>query len=311
MIKSMTGFGRSEVPFAQGHIRVELKTVNHKFFEVSSRLPGHLMEFEDPIRKVISNEIRRGKISLFIASPDPAIFSTKLVLNEHLAKEVFHSIKRLREVLPMGGPSRLSKEDEAWVLREVLRTPDVLTRDSSSARTSAFFKTLEKALLLALKNLHLSRIREGAALARDLQNRLLEMEKALRVIQKRLPVLEREYKKNLKKKMKKFLPAGDGSASSGKDGQIDRERLTLEVAQYIKSSDISEEITRLKTHVDAMRAALKESGEVGRKIDFIAQEMTRESNTMGAKSGDVTIANAVIQIKSTIEKIREQASNVE
>ncbi len=301
MIKSMTGFGRSEIKFAQGHIRVELKTINHKYFEVSSRLPGHLMEFEDPIRKLISNEIHRGKITLFIGSPDPAIFSTKLVLNEHLAKEVFHNIKRLREVLHLGGASRLSSEDESLILREVLRTPDVLTRDNSNARAGAFFKTIEKALLLALKNLRQSRVQEGKALTRDFQNRLSEMEKAVSVIQKRLPVLEKEYKKNLEKKIKGFLKAG----------QVDAERLTLEVAMYVKNSDISEEITRLKTHIDAMRAALKESGEVGRKLDFIAQEMTRESNTMGSKSGDVAIANAVIQIKSVIEKIREQASNVE
>src|SRR3990167_11370255 len=130
-LRSMTGFGRSEIKFAQGHIRVELKTINHKYFEISSRLPGHLMEFEDSIRKVISSEIRRGKISLFIGSPDPAIFSTKLVLNEHLAKEVFHGIKKLREVLHLGKSSPLSKEDEMMVLREVLRTPDVLTRDQS------------------------------------------------------------------------------------------------------------------------------------------------------------------------------------
>lgn len=297
----MTGFGRSEITFTQGHIRVELKTINHKYFEISSRLPGHLMEFEDQIRKVISSEIRRGKISLFIGSPDPSIFSTKLVLNEHLAKEVFHGIKKLREVLHLGKFSSLSKEDEMMVLREVLRTPDVLTRDQSSERSGVFFKHIEKALLIALKNLHQSRVGEGRALERDFQNRLSEMSKAILVIQKRLPVIEKEYRKHLEKRMKDFI----------KNGSIDHERLTLEVVQYVKNSDISEEITRLKTHIDAMRKALRENGEVGRKIDFIAQEMTRESNTMGAKSQDVTIANAVIQIKSVIEKVREQASNVE
>ncbi|OGF49068.1 MAG: hypothetical protein A2044_01785 [Candidatus Firestonebacteria bacterium GWA2_43_8] len=111
--------------------------------------------------------------------------------------------------------------------------------------------------------------------------------------------------------MKEFLPAVGGSASGGKNIKLDQERLTLEVALYVKNSDISEEVTRMKSHMDGMKKALKENGETGRKIDFIAQEMTRESNTMGAKSSDVTIANQVIQIKSAIEKIREQAQNVE
>ena len=127
------------------------------------------------------------------------------------------------------------------------------------------------------------------------------MGKSLKVIEKRLPVVEKEDKKTLEKKTKELL----------KNGQVDHERLTLEVALYVKNSDISEEVTRLKSHMDAMKKTLRESGELGRKIDFIGQEMYRESNTMGAKSNDVLIANQVIQIKSAIEKIREQAQNVE
>ena len=127
------------------------------------------------------------------------------------------------------------------------------------------------------------------------------MERSIKAINKRIPVLKKEYKKKLNDRMSEFL----------KNGQLDHERLTLEVALYVKNSDISEEVTRMKSHMDGMKKALQENGEVGRKIDFIAQEMYRESNTMGAKSSDVTIANHVIHIKSEIEKIREQAQNVE
>ncbi len=295
MIRSMTGFGRSELKSAHGEIRVEIKTINHKFLEVSSRLPNHLTVFEESVRKIISTEIRRGKISLFVASPDPAVFSKKLVLNEALAKEVFQKIKDLKGLL------HLKAHDESAILREVLHYPDVLSKDVSFDREKIFSKELEKAMKLAIKSLNQSRLAEGRALEKDFLKRVAEIAKSLAQIKKRLPALAKEYKKNLASRSEEFI----------KTGEIDHARLTVEVAQYLKSSDISEEVTRLASHLDAMKRALKESGEVGRKIDFIGQEMTREANTMGAKSQDVALANHVIQIKSTIEKIREQSQNVE
>ena len=317
----MTGFGRAELKIPQGFIRVEIKTVNHKFFEISSRLPGHLAEFEDGIRKSVSQEIRRGKINLFISSPDPSTFTKRLVLNEILAKEVFHKIQRLRKILNFHESKTGGATEQAIILKEVLSYPEVLTKESSLNEKTSLFRDLEKAVLLALRNLKSSRIQEGKALGKDLLNRLLEIKKSLAVIEKRIPNLNKEYKKSLEKRMQEFLPAPakagpssggkGGSASGGKNGELDHERLTLEVALYVKNSDISEEVTRMKSHMDGMKKALNENGEIGRKIDFIAQEMTRESNTMGAKSSDVTIANSVIQIKSAIEKIREQAQNVE
>ena len=301
MIKSMTGFGRSELKIPQGFIRVEIKTINHKFFEISSRLPGHLSEYEDGIRKVISQEIRRGKISLFISSPDPSTFIKRLVLNEALAQEVFHKIQRLKKILNLRELKSDEAAGEAMILNAVLNYPEVLIKEPCVTEKTSLSRDLEKATILALRNLRNSRIQEGTALRKDLLNRLTEISRSLRGIEKRIPVLKRDYRKTLESKMKDFL----------KNGQLDQERLTLEVALYVKNSDISEEVTRMKSHLDAMKKALQENGEVGRKIDFIAQEMYRESNTMGAKSSDVSIANHVIQIKSAIEKIREQAQNVE
>ncbi len=301
MIKSMTGFGRSELKTSQGLIRAEIKTINHKFFEISTRLPGHLSEFEDAIRKAISQEIRRGKASLYVSSPDPSVFSSRLILNEALAKEVFHKIQRLKNVLKLD-PEKANKTGaQSMILREVLHFPEVLTKDTSSNQKSSFYRDLQKTISLALKNLKASRIQEGKALEKDILGRVAEVKKSLNVIEKRIPAIEKEYRKTFGNKMKEFL----------KEGQLDHERLTLEVAMYVKNSDISEEVTRMKSHMDGMKKALKENGEVGRKIDFIAQEMYRESNTMGAKSSDVATANQVIQIKSAVEKIREQAQNVE
>lgn len=295
----MTGFGRSELKIPGGTIRVEIKTTNHKFLETSCRLPGHLSEYEDAVRKKISQDLRRGKINLFLSAPDPSSVSARLVLNEPLAREVYDKIKKLRGVLKI--KPEPGESESNFLLREVLRYPDVLTRDVSSNGRGNFQKELEKAVGAALLSLSRSRTQEGAALTKDLLKRAAEIFSSVKAIEKRLPQIQQEVRKSLEKKVKELL----------RDGQIDRERLTTEAALYAKNGDISEEVTRLKTHVDAMKKALKESGEVGRKIDFLGQEMTREANTMGAKSNDVAIANHVIHIKSTIEKIREQAQNVE
>jgi uncharacterized protein (TIGR00255 family) len=219
------------------------------------------------------------------------------VLNEGLARQVHQNVLKLRRTL------RLPEEAAApaAVLSEVLRYPEVLTRDSSNSSGAAYAKKLSGAVSLALANFQRSRAAEGKALERDFTGRLAEIRRALAGIEKRLPAVAKAYRAGLEQRVKGILPGAE----------IDRERLTLEVALYVKNSDISEEVTRMKSHIDAMKKALREAGELGRKIDFIAQEMYREANTMGAKSQDVAIANHVITVKSAIEKIREQAQNVE
>jgi uncharacterized protein (TIGR00255 family) len=291
----MTGFGQAELKSPSGSVRVELKSTNHKFLEISTRLPGHLAEQEEELRKRIAARLSRGKIFVFAAAPDPAVYSSRLVLNEALAKEVSQKARRVQKILGLKNVS-----DDA-MLREVLRYPDVLLKDSSSQRAGAASTQLQKALDVALAHLDRSRAAEGQALLKDLCRRVREIRAALSSIEKRLPAIAREFRKTLEKRSKEFL----------KDGETDRERMTQEVAQYLKSADISEEVTRLTSHLGAMEKTLAEKGELGRKIDFIAQEMTRETNTIGAKSSDVAIADCVIRIKAAIEKIREQAQNVE
>ena len=291
----MTGFGQAELKSFQGNFRVELKSTNHKFLEVSSRVPGYLSEFEEAMRREIAKKIRRGKILLFVSCPDPSVFSSRLVVNENLAREVFDKAVKVRKLLKM---ARVS--DDA-LLREVLRYPDVLVKDTATDKRSAYSVKLTRVLSEAIGDFDKSRAAEGAALLRDLKKRAAQVKSALTMIEKRLPLAAKAFKKNLESRLKDFM----------REGQLDKERLTIEVAQYLKSSDISEEVTRLKSHLAGMDRALKEAGELGRKLDFIAQEMTRETNTIGAKSSDSVITDAVIRIKSGIEKIREQAQNVE
>lgn len=295
MIRSMTGFGQAELKSPEGHFRVELKSTNHKFLEISSRLPGYLSEFEETMRREIAGKIRRGKVLLFVVSPDPSVSATRLTLNESLAREVFNKAASVRKLFKM---ARVS--DDA-MLREVMRYPDVLVKDATSDRGPAYSKKLHRVLVRAIGDFDRSRALEGAALLRDLKGRVTEIRASLRAVQKRIPAAAKEFKKSLASRLEEFL----------REGQIDKERLTLEVAQYLKNSDVSEEVTRLASHLDGMGRALRETGELGRKLDFIAQEMTRETNTIGAKSSDGGITDAVIKIKSSIEKIREQAQNVE
>ena len=293
----MTGFGRSELKGTHGLIRAEIKSVNHKFLELSLRLPGHLNDFEEAVRRLVAQKIRRGKITLSVQSPDPSVFTARLVLNEPLAKEVAGKIRRLKKALKIkeGG-------DENFILKEALHYPEVLTKDHASEKSGAFWKSLSRAVDLALENLKNSRADEGLALKKDFLKQLAVIQKAAAKVEKRIPALAKEFRKNLEKKVSEFLP---------ETIVADRERLTLETAHYLKNSDIAEEVTRLKSHLDGMKRALSEDGELGRKIDFIGQEMMREANTMGAKSSDVRTAGLVIQIKSAIEKIREQSQNVE
>jgi uncharacterized protein (TIGR00255 family) len=291
----MTGFGQAETKSPHSHLRAEIKTVNHKYLEVSVRLPMALVEHEESVRKLIGQEIRRGKISLFVTATEPIETSSGLVLNEELAKEVLAKVRQLEKVL------KLKPQEDEVVLREILRYPEVITKASSQHEASAVAKDLLRTVNGALADLKKSRIAEGKNLAKDFVKRVGEIKKSLAIIEKRIPALAAEYGKNLEARVKEFM----------KEGDIDHERLTLETALYVKNSDISEEVTRMKSHLDAMTKVVGEDGEAGRKLDFIAQEMVREANTMGAKSSDVTIAGQVIQIKATIEKIREQAQNVE
>jgi uncharacterized protein (TIGR00255 family) len=196
---------------------------------------------------------------------------------------------------------KLARVSDDALLREVIRYPDVLTKDTAKDQPLSHSQQLSRALSAALNDFERSRAREGAALFRDLRGRVVEIRRALGAVKKRIPRAERAFKKNLAFRMKDFL----------RPQELDKERLTMEVAQYLKNSDISEEVTRLHSHLEGMEKSLKEEGELGRKIDFIAQEMTRETNTIGAKSSDAAITDTVIQMKSAIEKIREQAQNVE
>lgn len=292
MIKSMTGFGRFVLKVENGPVRVELKSVNHKYFELSTRLPNHLLEFEDRLKSLVAKRIKRGKVHLSVMTPDPIHLAGRLVLDEHLAKATFRHLVRLKKIL---------KIKEPVGLREVLQMSNIIAPGPSVIDPSRYWKKVEPAVTKGLNHLIESRLREGKALKHDLEGRLQRIKKALSAVERRSPAVVEKYRQKLIQRLHEF----------SKEPKLDSERLNTEVALYAKNSDISEEITRIKSHLDHVGATFRENSEVGRKIDFIAQELYREANTLGAKSNDTLIAKKVILIKSEIEKIREQAQNIE
>ena len=288
----MTGYGRSEFRTAHGPVRIEVKSVNHKFFELSPRLPNDLVPFTDEMRRLIQGRVLRGKIFLTVHSPDALLAPASPPLNEELARGYFAILTRLNRVLGL---------KEKITLTQVARMPDVITLSVSPRDADQIWTKTRKTLGTALLEFDRSRLREGALLVRDMLKRAADVEKRLKLIQKRAPKVVTLHREKLLKRLAHERGAADTA----------RERAQSESAAFAKSCDITEEVVPLSSQLGALKEALREGGEVGRKIDFIAQEMNREANTMGAKSNDFGIANHVVHIKAEIEKMREQGQNVE
>lgn len=288
-MKSMTGFGRAEFQTPHGPVRIELKSTNLKFFELSSRLPEDLIPFADPIRKIIQRRVKRGKVLLTVTAPEVLVTPGKLRLDERLARQYFGAFVRLGKVLGTG---------EKPSLAVIARMPDVLTRSVTTGDVRAIWSKAKGAVEKAVVEFDRSRLTEGRALGRDMAQRAARIAKSLRRIELRAPKVVALHRKKLEKR-------------NGKAAEPETQRVQTELAAFAKSADITEETVRLRSHVRSFSQTLKGGGEVGRKIDFIAQEMIRETNTIGSKCNDYTISDEVIQIKAELEKIREQAQNVE
>lgn len=288
-IKSMTGFGRGEYKTPHGPVRIELKSTNLKFFELSSRIPDGLAPFAEKIRKVVQARVKRGKVFLAVAAPETLLVPGKLYVNEKLAREYHKAFLRLNRVLGVS---------EKVGVMQIARMPDVISRAVSASDIRDTWLKTEGALRRALDSFDQSRAKEGQALVRDLLKRAGQIRIRLGRIRSQVPKIVRAHRQKLEKRRK------DGAGDTA-------ERIAAENASFAKASDITEEVVRMMSHLDAFKRTLREGGEAGRKIDFICQEMIRETNTIGSKSSDFHIADHVIHIKAELEKIREQAQNIE
>ncbi|MDO8525926.1 MAG: YicC/YloC family endoribonuclease [Candidatus Omnitrophota bacterium] len=292
MIKSMTGFGKGEARFKSGKVTVEIKTVNHKFFDATLRLPNGITAFEDRIKEALQKRLQRGKIYLNLTYDGTLLKGGTISINKPAAKRYYH------ELAGLSGALGLTEEVR---LKEIIALPGVLSFDSLERGLASFWPKIKKALDAAIEKLVSDREKEGSALAVDLMKRTRKIESMLSVIKSRAHLNIDEYRRKFADRIK--------SLTGGRE--IDMGRLEMEVAIFAKNSDITEEITRLKNHLSHFNKTIASGGEVGKKIDFIAQELHREINTIGSKASDFKVSKNVIEIKGEIEKIREQAKNLE
>lgn len=292
MIKSMTGFGRSEVAEENRKISVELKSVNHRYLEVNLRMPKKLNFFDAAVRTYLKKYMNRGKIDIFINYEDLSDSQTALLYNETLAGEYLKYLRQMQETF--------SLQDDVTVT-QLSRYPDVLTMEEQTADEEELWKLIQKALDEACGHFVETRVAEGNRLHDDILHKLDVIEQGISVIEERSPGIIKEYRAKLEDKVKELLC----------DTQIDEGRIAAEVVIYADKICTDEEVVRLRSHVEAMRTALEEKEGVGRKLDFIAQEMNREANTILSKANDIEVSNCAIGLKTEIEKVREQIQNIE
>ena len=292
MIKSMTGFGRCEIAEADREITVEMKSVNHRYLDVTIKMPKKLNFFEAAIRTELKNYMQRGKVDLFITYEDFTESNVCVKYNKELAAEYMQYFDRMAEDFSLDNDIRVST---------LARFPEILTMEEQTVDEEQLWKLLDKALKGAAENFVETRIREGENLRNDLIAKLEGMLAHVDFITERSPEIIEEYKEKLTKKVEELLS----------DKQVDESRLLMEVTIFADKVCVDEELVRLRSHITATRDALLAGGSIGRKLDFIAQEMNREANTILSKSSDLEISNRAIELKTEIEKVREQIQNIE
>lgn len=292
MINSMTGFGRWEVEEDNRRIAVEIKAVNHRYLDINVRMPKKLGLFENTVRTLMKEYMQRGKVDVFITYEDCNEAKMSLAYNEVLAAEYVKYITQMAETFHL--PGDLS----AIALS---RCPEVLTMQEQDTDEQELLAVLEKALRKACEGFVETRADEGMRLKEDLMEKLENMLSYVDFIEERSPAMMQEYRQRLEEKVKEIL----------QDAQMDESRIATEITIFADKVCVDEETVRLRSHIKAMQDALSEGGSVGRKLDFIAQEMNREANTILSKSGDLAISDTGISLKTDIEKIREQIQNIE
>ena len=292
MIKSMTGFGRSEIVKGNRKISVEIKSVNHRYLEAGIKMPKKLNVFESRMRDLLKKYATRGKIDIFINYEDDSENHVNLKFNQNIADEymaIFNNMSEkynLKNDMTVGGLARF---------------PEVITMDEVQEDEEELWHFIEEAMKAALEQFVNTRILEGENLKKDLLGKLDHMEELVAFVEKRSPEIMKEYRSKLESKVKELLG----------DTTIDESRIATEVIIYADKICVDEETVRLRSHIEHARKCLNEDGGIGRKMDFIAQEMNREANTTLSKANDIEISNAAIDLKTEIEKVREQIQNIE
>lgn len=292
MIKSMTGFGRYEAVKDKMKIAVEMRAVNHRYLDISVKIPKKLSNFETAIRTILKEYIQRGKVDVFVSYEDFSETNCSLRYNEALAGEYLKYFRQIADTFQVRDDITVST---------LARFPDVFTMQDQEADETALKEVLEEAVRGAAALFVESRNREGENLKNDLIGKLDEMLAHVSFIEKHSPQIIEQYREKLKAKVKELLG----------DKQLDENRIAAEVTIYADKVCVDEETVRLRSHIEAVKKELLTGGSVGRKLDFIAQEMNREANTILSKASDLAVSDTGIELKTSIEKVREQIQNIE
>ena len=296
MVRSMTGYGRGIYSDNQRSITVEVKAVNHRYCDITVKMPRKYSFAEEKIKAAAKEVMRRGKIEIGVSIDNFGKSETDVNLNLEVAKRYYDALTRLGQSFELSGDGQVP-------LSLLAGMTDVLTTVPAADDEEEFTRELMAALKEALEGISAMRTVEGEKLALDILKRADIIENTKNLIAERAPKIEREYKEKLKARITELL---DGSV------EVPEDRLALEAAIFADKTNITEEIVRLGSHIDQLRTFINGDEEtVGKKIDFLVQEMNREANTIGSKSNDMDITSWMLELKAEIEKIREQVQNIE
>jgi uncharacterized protein (TIGR00255 family) len=291
MVISMTGFGNCRLESDSLSVNVEIKTVNHRFNEFNIRMPRQLLKLEDKIKKKINQFIRRGRVEVFVTIAGESAIERKVHVDWKLMEEYYQLIKQAGERFNIDGKI---------TLQDLLNRAELIHIEENEAGNEELENLVLTAAEEAAISLKQMRIAEGGELKKDLLGALKQVDLIVSGLVEDAPKVVQAYKERLMKRMQDFV-----------NGQIDEGRILTEVAVFADKADINEEITRLNSHIQQFIQTLEHHEPLGRKLDFLVQEMNREANTIGSKANDSNIAQKVVEIKSLLEKMKEQVQNIE
>lgn len=291
MIKSMTGYGKANLEKNERRYQIEIKTVNHRYLDISVKMPKQLSYLEEPIKKAISNKVKRGKVDVFVTFENNSLEGQEIKINTELASAYIKELKKLAE----------SENILADIqVNDIARYPDVLNIKNNQDDEIIKQELLEVSQI-AIDNLIEMRQVEGTKMAEDIKQRLEYIQEKVKEISKLSTGLIEEYVVKLEERLKQIL----------KGQEIDQARLAQEVVIYADKCSVEEEVTRLNSHISQFHNLINSNEPIGKKLDFIIQEMNRETNTIGSKANNLEITDRVIDLKTQIENIREQIQNIE
>lgn len=293
MIKSMTGYGKASFKNDELSINMEIKTVNHRFLDISVRMPTAFLEYEDTIRKVIRSSIKRGKVDVFVTVESTSLFEKQLLVDYQLLENYIDVLGKIKQKYNI---------ESAISLDQILRLPDIIMIVEKENETQRFETIFAETCTEAVNKLVAMREKEGELLHKKIMQNLTNLTRYLNELQSRYKEFQPTHFERLRERISEIVQ---------NKAEIEESRILMEAAVLAEKANIQEEITRLESHCLQFQSVLEEEGAVGRKLDFIVQEMNREINTIGSKSGDFTINQYVVNMKSELEMIREQIQNIE